>query len=75
MILFQGTILFSGKAAPGYTFCKLIIKLIHCVSDTIQANPLAKEKLQILFMPNYGVTPAQQIILSRSLRAAFYRRI
>jgi starch phosphorylase len=70
------TILFSGKAAPGYTFCKLIIKLIHCVSDTIQANPLAKDKLQILFMPNYGVTPAQQIIpaadLSEQISTAGY---
>jgi glycogen phosphorylase len=70
------TILFSGKAAPGYTFCKLIIKLIHCVCDTIRANPVAKKKLQVLFVPNYGVTPAQQIIpaadLSEQISAAGY---
>jgi len=70
------TILFSGKAAPGYSFCKLILKLIQCVSDTIKNNPLAKKKLQVLFVPNYGVTPAQQIIpaadLSEQISTAGY---
>lgn len=61
------TILFSGKAAPGYTFCKLIIKLIHCVSDTIRADPVASNFIRILFLPNYGVTSAQQIIPAADL--------
>ena len=53
------TILFSGKSAPGYLLCKLVIKLIHNVADVIAAHPLAREKLQVVFVPNYGVTRAQ----------------
>ena len=56
------TILFAGKAAPGYFLCKLMIKLIHCVSDAIDAHPVVKEKLKVIFVPDYGVTLAQHII-------------
>ena len=35
------TVIFSGKAAPGYTMAKLIIKLIHCVSDVVNHDPAA----------------------------------
>ncbi|MGD0486775.1 MAG: glycogen/starch/alpha-glucan phosphorylase [Syntrophorhabdales bacterium] len=61
------TILFSGKSAPGYLLCKLIIKLIHNVADVIAAHPLVREKLQVVFVPNYGVTLAQFIIPAAEL--------
>jgi len=70
------TILFSGKSAPGYLMCKLIIKLIHNVADVIAAHPLVKEKLEVVFVPNYGVTRAQFIIpaaeLSEQISTAGY---
>lgn len=61
------TVLFAGKSAPGYFICKLIIKLIHSVSSTIETNPTVKEKLQVLFVPNYGVSLAQKIIPAAEL--------
>ena len=70
------TILFSGKSAPGYLFCKLIIKLIHNVADVIAAHPLVRDRLQVAFVPNYGVTLAQFIIpateLSEQISTAGY---
>jgi starch phosphorylase len=69
-------ILFAGKAAPGYYICKLFIKLIHCISDTIMANPETSEKLRVVFAPNYGVSLAQRIIpaaeLSEQISTAGY---
>ncbi len=61
------TVMFAGKAAPGYYLCKLIIKLIHAVGDTIAANPLARKKLQVIFVPNYRVTLAGRIIPAADL--------
>src|SRR5262249_46905085 len=41
------TFFFAGKAAPAYHFAKLIIKLIVRVSETIDSDPVARDKLQI----------------------------
>ncbi len=54
--------LFAGKAAPSYVMCKLIIKLINNLADVISTDPYVRERLQIIFVPNYSVTLAQQII-------------
>ncbi|MCX7966620.1 MAG: glycogen/starch/alpha-glucan phosphorylase [Syntrophorhabdaceae bacterium] len=56
------TFLFSGKAAPAYYLCKLIIKLIHNIKMIIDANEWLKNKIQVVFVPNYSVTLAQKII-------------
>lgn len=61
------TVLFSGKSAPGYFMCKLIIKLIHNVSETIAAHPFMKDRLQVAFVPNYGVTIAEVTIPAADL--------
>ena len=61
------TVLLAGKSAPGYLLCKLIIKLIHNVADVIAAHPLVRDSLQVVFVPNYGVTPAQFIIPAAEL--------
>lgn len=70
------TIMFSGKSAPGYMMCKLIIKLIHNVAEVISANPQVRERLQVVFVPNYGVTLAQLIMpaadLSEQISTAGY---
>lgn len=69
-------VLFAGKTAPAYYICKLIIKLIHNVAMAINADPLASKKLQLVFVPNYGVTLAQRIIpaaeLSEQISTAGY---
>lgn len=61
------TILFGGKAAPGYYLCKLIIKLIHAVGNAIASNPVVSEKLQVIFVPNYNVSLAGRIIPAADL--------
>ncbi len=61
------TIMFAGKSAPGYFICKLIIKLINNVAHTIASDSGALKKLQVIFVPNYGVTLAQEIIPAAEL--------
>jgi glycogen phosphorylase len=69
-------IMFSGKSAPGYFLCKLIIKLIHNVSEVVSAHPLVRDKLEVIFVPNYGVSLAQLIMpaaeLSEQISTAGY---
>jgi starch phosphorylase len=56
------TFFFAGKAAPAYTLAKLIIKLINNASAVIDADPLARGKLKVLFLPEYDVTLAERLI-------------
>ena len=63
----QRTILFSGKAAPGYAMAKLIIKFINSVADIINADSSLQGKLKVIFMPNYSVTLAEKIIPASDL--------
>jgi starch phosphorylase len=69
-------IMFSGKSAPGYFLCKLVIKLIHNVSEVVAAHPLVRDKLEVIFVPNYGVSLAQLIMpaaeLSEQISTAGY---
>jgi glycogen phosphorylase len=61
------TIIFSGKAAPGYATAKLIIKFINSVAETINADSSIHGKLKIVFLPNYSVTLAERIIPAADL--------
>ena len=63
----QRTILFSGKAAPGYAMAKLIIKFINSVADIINADSSLQGNLKVVFLPNYSVTLAEKIIPASDL--------
>jgi starch phosphorylase len=55
------TVLFGGKAAPGYFIAKLIIKLIHAVAETIHADPKTAGLLRVVFLPNFNVKTAHRV--------------
>ncbi len=61
------TVIFSGKAAPGYRQAKLTIKLINDVADIVNNDPVVRDRLKVVFIPNYDVTTAQDIIPAADL--------
>jgi starch phosphorylase len=54
--------IFGAKAAASYRQAKLIIHLINAVAETVNSDPVASEKIKVVFMPNYRVTLAEKII-------------
>ncbi len=56
------TVIFSGKAAPGYWMAKLFIRLIHGVADVVNHDPAVGGLLKLVFIPNYSVSNAERII-------------
>jgi glycogen phosphorylase len=55
------TFIFGGKAAPGYHIAKLIIKLITAVGDVVNRDPAVRDRLKIVFLPNFNVKNGQRI--------------
>jgi glycogen phosphorylase len=55
------TVIFGGKAAPGYFMAKLIIKLINSVADVVDRDPTVQGRLKVVFYPDFNVTNGQMI--------------
>jgi glycogen phosphorylase len=53
--------LFGGKAAPGYWMAKLIVKLITSVGEVVNRDPDVRERLKVVFFPDFNVKNAQLI--------------
>jgi starch phosphorylase len=56
------TFFFAGKAAPAYHVAKLTIKFLNNLAATIDGDPLVRGRLRLLFLPDYCVSLAEQLI-------------
>jgi starch phosphorylase len=61
------TVVFGGKAAPGYRMAKLMIKLVHSVAEVVNADPLTRDRLRVAFVPDYNVTNCMPIFPAAEL--------
>ena len=55
------TVIFGGKAAPGYFMAKLIIKLVNSVAEVVNSDPDMRDRLKVVFLPNFSVKTAHVI--------------
>ncbi len=55
------TFIFGGKAAPGYHLAKLMIKLITAVGDVINRDPDVRDRLKVVFLPNFNVKNGHRV--------------
>jgi starch phosphorylase len=59
--------LIGGKAAPAYWVAKQIIHLANAMAKGIAADPAAKGRLSVAFLPNYRVSLAELIFPAAEL--------
>ena len=53
------TVIFGGKAAPGYFMAKMVIKLVNSVADVVNNDPEVAGRLKVVFVANYSVSLGQ----------------
>lgn len=59
--------IFGGKSAPGYATAKLIIRLINDVAAKVNADPLTRDWLQVVYPANYNVSMAERLVPAADL--------
>ncbi|MBN1808813.1 MAG: glycogen/starch/alpha-glucan phosphorylase [Planctomycetes bacterium] len=55
------TCIVGGKAAPGYSRAKLIIRLINNIADIVNQDSSANARLRVIYLPNYRVSLAERL--------------
>ena len=53
--------IFGGKAAPSYVLAKLMIKFITAVGEVVNTDPDVRDRLKVVFLPNFNVTNGQRV--------------
>ncbi len=61
------TVIFAGKAAPGYRMAKLIIRLINDVASIVNEDPAVHGLLKVVFLPNYDVSSGEKLFPASDL--------
>ena len=61
------TVVFGGKAAPGYMMAKRIIKLIHSVAEVVNGDAATAGRLRVVFFPDYNVKHSARIFSGADL--------
>jgi starch phosphorylase len=56
------TFFFAGKAAPAYHLAKVIIKFINNLAATIAGDPVVRDRIQVVFLPEYCASLAERLI-------------
>ena len=55
------TVIFGGKAAPGYYMAKLIIRFLNGIAETINADPAMDGRLRVVFLADYNVKLGERV--------------
>ena len=55
------TVIFGGKAAPGYTMAKLIIRFINGIADIVNSDPDMEGRLRVVFLADYNVKLGERV--------------
>lgn len=56
------TFIFAAKASSGYFMAKQIIRLIACLSNVINTDPMVRDKIKVVFLADYKVSLAEIIM-------------
>jgi glycogen phosphorylase len=61
------TFIFGAKAAPGYHMAKRVIKLLNSIGEALAHDPEVRNRLRVVFLPDYCVSLAETIIPAADL--------
>jgi starch phosphorylase len=55
------TVVFGGKAAPGYFTAKLMIRLVNGIADVVNRDPACRGLLKVTFLADYNVKLGERV--------------